>query len=160
MDFGGGQSPFKGATQVRQIGLREFEQNDTAEAVRHPVVWMGQPYPPLLPPGEVVDRALWLLENQPPPYRPGYRNCESIAVWCATGAFESYQAKRFMLWKTAIFTPIVFYALRRAGAVGKTLAAASLAITSQTAIPYQINRALFNHAQAYPGPGNWTPRPR
>jgi hypothetical protein len=57
-------------------------------------------------PEQVVDRAEWLLHNQPPPYQLGYRNCESIAVWCATGDFESFQVKAFMRWRIMFTLPI------------------------------------------------------
>ena len=54
-----------------------------------------------------MDSAKWLIENQPPTYSLGYRNCESIAIWCATGDFDSFQIKAFLRWKMPMALPIM-----------------------------------------------------
>lgn len=84
----GGSKPRVG---VRTRSLAQFGNGDRIEEVNHPITWMGQMYSPLLPPNQVIDRARWLLHHQPPSYQLGYRNCEAIAIWCATGDFESFQ---------------------------------------------------------------------
>src|ERR1700681_887746 len=92
-------------TQIRRVSLTSFAQPQSVEAVEevsHPITWFGLTYSPLLPSEQVVDRAEWLFPTQRPPYQPGYRNCESIAIWCATGDFESFQAKKVMLWRIPI----------------------------------------------------------
>jgi hypothetical protein len=90
-----------------------------------------------------------------PAYRLGYRNCESIAIWCATGDFESFQVKRFMLRKTRLLTPVIFYALRRKPMVGTPLAVVSTLVTLSTAVPYIHSREFFDHTRPYPGFGKW-----
>jgi hypothetical protein len=87
--------------------------------------------------------------------RLGYRDCESIAIWCATGDFESFQVKRFMGWKARLITPIVAYALHRKPRVGAPLAVVSSVVTLLTALPYIHSRAIFDHTRVYPGFGKW-----
>ena len=78
IEFGG--SPWdKANAQIRRVSLDRFVKGDPVETVPHPISWFGLTYSPYLPPEQVVDRAEWLLRHQPPPYRPGYRNCESVA---------------------------------------------------------------------------------
>lgn len=153
VEFGGGDLLHKSETKVRRASLESFRDGDVEE-VHHPITHHGITYSDPLPPDEVVDRALWLCVNQPPAYRLGYRNCESIAIWCATGDFESFQVKRFMLGKTGIVSPPIFYCLPRRRALGSALAAGSVIITLLTAVPYMHGRALFDHTRAYPGLGN------
>ena len=61
--------------------------------MQHPITWMGLTYSPAGTPVEIIDRARWLLDHQPPTYWVAHRNCEYIANWCATGDFESFQTK-------------------------------------------------------------------
>lgn len=154
VDFGGGDPLHKAATQVRRVTLVAFRDGCEVEVVEHPITNSRVMYSELLPPEEVVDRALWLCANQPPAYRLGYRNCESIAIWCATGDFESFQVKRFMMWKTRLITPVIVYALRRQPRLGTRLAIGSMLVSLSTAVPYIHSRAFFNHTRAYPGFGN------
>lgn len=154
-EFGGGDLLDKAATQVRRVTLEAFRDGCEARVANHPITHGRITYSDPLLPDEVVDRALWLCANQPPAYRLGYRNCESIAIWCATGDFESFQVKRFMLRKTTLLTPMIFYALRRKPKVGASLAVGSMLVTLSTAVPYIHSRAFFDHTQAYPGFGKW-----
>lgn len=155
VDFGGGDTMHKAATQVRRVTLEAFRDGCEAEAVNHPITHSTITYSKPLPSEEVVDRALWLCVNQPPAYRLGYRNCESIAIWCATGDFESFQVKRFLGWKARLVTPMIAYALRRKSKVGVPLAVGSMLVSLSTAVPYIHSRAFFDHTRAYPGLGNW-----
>jgi hypothetical protein len=156
IEFGGGDVWNKADTHIRKTSLTDFAQGDLVEGVSHPITWFGLTYSPLLPPEQVVDRAEWLLENQPPPYRLGYRNCESIAIWCATGDFESFQVKEFMRYKAPLALPITALMTKRPS-IGKPLAVAGIVITLLTAVPYIHSRKLFDHTRRYPGIGNWTP---
>jgi hypothetical protein len=155
VDFGGGNLLHKGATQVRRVTLEAFRAGCEAGVVNHPIRHSGITYSEALPPQEVADRALWLCANQPPGYRLGYRNCESIAIWCATGDFESFQVKRFLGWKTRLVTPLVVYAVRRKPRLGTPLAVGSILVSLSTAFPYIHSRAFFDHARAYPEIGMW-----
>jgi hypothetical protein len=155
VEFGGGDLLHKAATQVRRVTLEAFRDGCEARVVNHPIKHSRITYSDSLPPDEVVDRALWLCVKQPPAYRLGYRNCESIAIWCATGDFESFQVKRFMLWKARLLTPVIFYALRRTPKVGTPIAVGSMVVTLSTAVPYIHGREFFEHARAYPGFGKW-----
>jgi hypothetical protein len=157
VDFGGGAFIRKTATQVRRVTPEAFQGGREAQAVNHPIMHSRITYSELLPPEEVVDRARWMCANQPPAYRLGYRNCESVAIWCATGDFESFQVKRFMGWKARLVTPVIAYALRRKPKAGVALALGSMFVTLSTAVPYIHSRAFFDHTRAYPGPGNWDP---
>jgi hypothetical protein len=96
VDFGGGDPLHKAATQVRRGALEAFQDGCEVRVVNHPITHSRITYSVPLAPEEVVDRAIWLCTNQPPAYRLGYLNCESIAIWCATGDFEIFQVKRFM----------------------------------------------------------------
>lgn len=121
----------------------------------HPVNWMGLDYPPQLPSEEVVDRAEWLCFDQPPEYRLGFRNCESIAVWCATGAFESFQVKAFMGGRVLVsFAALLLY--RRRPQLWKWLSIAEVMLSLLTSVPYNLDRAFFDHTRRYPGRGNWS----
>jgi Lecithin retinol acyltransferase len=155
VDFGGGNLLHKAATQVRRVTLEAFRDGCEARVVSHPITHSRITYSDPLPPDQVVDRALWLCANQPPAYQLGYRNCESIAIWCATGDFESFQVKRFMLRKTRLLTPMIFYAFRRKPKVGVSLAVGSMLVTLSTAVPYIHSRAFFDHTRVYPGFGKW-----
>jgi Lecithin retinol acyltransferase len=151
IEFGGS----KPQVCVRARLLAEFGNGDPVEEVKHPVSWMGQTYSPLLPPDQVIDRARWMLHNQPPPYQLGYRNCESIGVWCATGDFESFQVKEILGWKSLAVLPTVAL-IRRRPALGRWVGLASIGISLLTAVPYIHSRALFDHTRGYPGIGNWS----
>ena len=151
IEFGGS----KPDVAVRQTSLAGFGNGDPVEEVKHPITWMGQTYSPLLPPEQVIDRARWMLHNQPPPYQLGYRNCESVAVWCATGDFESFQVKSFLGWKSLAFLPTVAL-IRRRPSIGKWVGVASISVGLLTAVPYIHSRALFNHVRRYPGVGRWS----
>lgn len=155
IEFGGGDLLDKAATRVRRVTVEAFRDGCYAQVVNHPIRHSQITYSDPLPPEEVVDRALWLCANQAPPYRLGYRNCESIAIWCATGDFESFQAKRFMLWKTRLVTPVISYALRRKPKAAALIAGVSVLVTLSTAVPYVHSRRFFDHARAYPGLGEW-----
>jgi len=158
IEFGGGGLLNKAQTQIRKVSLTCFAQPqplEAVEAVTHPITWSGQTYSPLLPPEQVVDRAKWLLHDQAPPYRLGYRNCESIAIWCATGDFESFQAKKFMFWRLPI-TLATFVLWTKKPSIGKPLLMIGLVITMLTAVPYLHSRKLFDHTRRYPGVGKWT----
>jgi Lecithin retinol acyltransferase len=155
VDFGGGDPMHKAATQVRPVTLEAFRSGCEAEVVNHPVTHSGITYSEPLPPEEVVDRSLWLCVNQPPAYRLGYRNCESIAIWCATGDFESFQVKRFLGWKARLVTPVIAAALRWRPRIGAPLAVGSMLVSLWTAVPYIHSRAFFDHTRAYPGLGRW-----
>jgi hypothetical protein len=96
IEFGGGDLWNKGQTQIRRVPVTGRAKGGTVEVVAHPITWCGLTCSPMRRPAQVIDRAGWLLWNQPPPYRLGYRNCYSIGVWCATGDFESFQVKWFM----------------------------------------------------------------
>ncbi len=156
IEFGGGDLLNKGETQIRRVSLTSFAQGGSVEEVSHPIRWSGLTYSPLLPPEQVVDRAEWLLHNRPPPYHLGYRNCESIAIWCATGDFESFQVKEFMRYKAPLALPITAVVKRKAS-IGVPLAVAGIAITVLTAVPYVHSRTFFDHTRRYPGIGKWTP---
>lgn len=158
IEFGGGDLWNKSNTQIRRVSLTCFAQGDPVEAVSHPISWSGLTYSPLLPPEQVVDRAKWLLENQPPTYSLGYRNCESIAIWCATGDFESFQVKAFLRWKMPLALPIMALMTKKPS-IGKPVALVGIAISFLTAVPYIHSRAFFDHTRRYPGLGNWTPSP-
>jgi hypothetical protein len=95
IEFGGGDLWNKAQTQIRRVSLTDFAQDGSVATVSHPIRWSGLAYSPPLPREQVVDRAEWLLDNQPPQYQLGYRNCESIAIWCATGDFESFRSRRY-----------------------------------------------------------------
>ena len=155
VEFGGGAFLHKAATHVRRVTLEAFRDGCVARVVEHPIKHSGITYSDPLPPDEVVDRALWLCANQPPAYRLSYRNCESIAVWCATGDFESFQVKRFMGWKARLLTPVIACAVPRKPKVGMPLAVGSMLVSLLTAVPYIHSRAFFDHTRAYPGFGNW-----
>ncbi len=60
---------------------------------------MGVWHAPPLPAEEVVDRAEWLVHHQFPAsfYTLVGTNCEHIAMWCATGAAGSLQARRVFM---------------------------------------------------------------
>ncbi len=156
VDFGGGDFLHKGKTEVRRVTLSTFEGPSQAEVVVHPITWQGLTYSDQLSSEETVDRALWLVDNQPPIYRLGYRNCESIAIWCATGDYESFQVKRFLLLRTPL-SLIVPYALRTKRRLGIFLGAVSISISLVTAVPYIMDRRFFDHTCRYPGPGKWPP---
>jgi hypothetical protein len=155
VEFGGGALPHKAATQVRRVTLEAFRDGGEARGISHPITHGRITYSDPLPPDDVVDRARWLCANQPPAYRLCYRNCESIAIWCATGDFESFQVKRFMLGKTRLLTPVMFYALPRKPKVGAPLAVVSMLVTLSTAVPYIHSREFFDHTRSYPGAGQW-----
>ncbi len=155
IEFAGGNLFNNADTQIRKVSLASFTQGGSVEEVSHPIRWLGLTYSPMLPPEQVVDRAEWLLDNQPPPYHLGYRNCESIAIWCATGDFESFQVKKFTRYKAPLALPITALMTRKPS-IGKPLAVAGIAITVLTAVPYIHSRKLFDHTRRYPGIGNWT----
>jgi hypothetical protein len=152
IEFGGS----KPRTYVRRVSLEDFRKGETVGTVHHPVRWMWLTYSPLLPPEEVIDRAEWLLANQPPSYQLGYRNCESIALWCATGDFESFQVKKFMLGKIPLSMATLML-LNKKPSVGKWLAVAAVGSSLLTAVPYVHDRVFFDHTRRYPGIGNWKP---
>jgi hypothetical protein len=115
---------------------------------------MGVTYARPLPSEDVADRAAWLVEHQPPTYRLGYRNCESIAIWCKTEDFESFQAKRvFRLGVPLSLATLVLQ--RRRSKLFLPAFALSTAISLGGAVPYIHSRALKVHTNQYPGRGNW-----
>jgi len=154
IELGGGGLWNNAETQIRRVSPFRFAQGAFVEEVSHPITWGGLTYSPLLPPDEVVDRVEWLLCNQPPSYRLGYRNCESIAVWCATGDFESFQVKAFLRNRILLTLPIMVV-VKKKPSIGKPLAVAGIAISLLTAIPYLLDRTFFDHTRRYPGIGNW-----
>lgn len=154
IEFGGGDLWNKADTLIRRTSFTDFAQGDPVEPVSHPIKWSGITYSPLLPPDQVVDRAEWLLNNQPPTYSLGYRNCESIAVWCATGDFESFQVKAFLRWKALFGLPVIVL-LSKKPSIGKPVAVAGLLISLWTAALYLHSRAFFDHTRQYPGIGKW-----
>jgi hypothetical protein len=156
IEFGGGDIWNKADTQIRTTSFTSFSQGDRVEQVSHPQRWSGLTYSLPLPPEEVVDRARWLIYNQPPTYRLGYRNCESIAIWCATGDFESFQVKAFLRWKTPLTLLLIALLMGRKPSIGKPVALVGVGISLLTAVPYLHSRALFDHTRRYPGFGNWT----
>lgn len=156
IEFGGGDLWDKTQTLIRRVSLTYFANGGSVEEVSHPITWSGLTYSPLLPPEQVVDRAEWLVHNQPPPYRLGYRNCESIALWCATGDFESFQVKAFMRKRVMFALPITAL-LKKKPSIGVPVAVGSIATSLLTAVPYMHSRAFFDHTRRYPGLGNWTP---
>lgn len=155
IEFAGGDLLGRG-TRIRRVPFDKFARGDPVEAVAHPVTWTGLTYSPSLPPEETIDRAEWLRHNQPPPYRLGYRNCESIAIWCATGDFETFQVKAFNRWRLAFSLPTVWL-LRRKPSLGKPLAFAGILLSLLTSVPYVHSRALFEHTRRYPGRRKWAP---
>lgn len=154
VEFGGGRRARKGQVHVRRVSFDGFEQRATAESVSHPIVWMGVAYRPQLPTEDVLDRADWLLDNQPPRYRLGHRNCESIAIWCATGDFESFQVKAFSMWMVAC-NMVLLLVSRRHPRLFVWLSLVVFIATLLTSVPSIHSRALFDHARGYPGLGNW-----
>jgi hypothetical protein len=156
IEFGGGDLWNKGQTQIRRVSLASFGQGHSVEEVSHPIKWSGIMYSPLLPPEQVVDRAEWLLHNQPPPYQLGYRNCESIAIWCATGDYESFQVKKLMRGKIPL-TLATTALIKRKPSIGILVAVAGIVITALTAVPYIHSRTFFDHTRRYPGIGKWVP---
>jgi hypothetical protein len=155
IEFGGGDLWHKGETRIRRVTLRCFANGAEVEPVRHPITWMGLTYSHALPPDQVVDRAVWLLHHQPPRYQLGHRNCESIAIWCATGDFESFQVKRFLRWAPLVTLALMALSRRRPGA-RIAVVISGIVVPSLTAVPYIYSRALFDHTRLYPGIGNWT----
>lgn len=153
MDFGGRLS--EDGIAVRRISIESFRGDGVPVAVEHPITWMGLRYSGPKSADETVDRALWLVHHQPPRYRLGYRNCESIAIWCATGDYESFQVKRVMLWKSLADVSIP-YLLRKKPDLVIKVRVASLVFSLFTAIPYIHDKRLFDHTRQYPGIGNWT----
>lgn len=154
VEFGGGNLLDKGKIQVRQVPLSIFADGGSVEVVPYPIRWAGMTFP-ALPADQVIDRAQWLVYNQPPPYRLGYRNCESIAVWCAADAFESFQVKRFLGWK-ALGTALVVPTLaKRKPSVGYPLAIVLGFVTLLTAVPSIHSWSFFDHTRRYPGIGEW-----
>jgi hypothetical protein len=154
VEFGGGSLRAKHETEVRRVPLASFGGGEQPEVVAHPITWSGITYSSLLPPEQVVDRAEWLLRNQPPPYHLGFRNCESIAIWCATGDYETFQVKRFIRARLIVSVPLLLAAQKRP----KALLAFGLvggAVSLLTAVPYMTNREFFDHTRRYPGIGNW-----
>jgi hypothetical protein len=107
-------------------------------------------------PGQVIDRAGWLLWNQPPPYRLGYRNGESIAMWCATGEIESFQVKWFMLGRVPL-PLLTIVLLMSKPSIGGPLMLLGFAVSLATAVPYIHSWAFFHHTGEYLGTGKWTP---
>jgi Lecithin retinol acyltransferase len=155
VEFGGGLRLLeKQATTVRRVSLESFQRGGDVKVVRHPITHMDLTYSSSLPPGNVVDRAEWLIENQPPAYRLGYRNCESIAIWCKTGDFENFQAKRVFAWGVPLSLAAVFLQKRRSRLFLPSFAL-STAISLGGSVPYIHSRALFDHTRRYPGKGNW-----
>ncbi len=72
----------------------DFEKGGTANVVQHPITHFGLTYPPAGSPLDIIDRAMWLVDHQPPGYHIAGRNCEHIANWCVTGKmYESFQMK-------------------------------------------------------------------
>jgi hypothetical protein len=131
VEFSGGGLLRKGETCVRSVSLATFENGTPAESVQHPITWLGLKYSDPLPTAVTVDRALWLVRHQPPKYQLGFRNCESIAVWCVSGDYESFQAKKFMRWKAPAIIPIA-YAMRKKPTLGLVLGAGSIIISLMT----------------------------
>lgn len=150
VEFGGGTLWNKQETQVRRVPLDRFRLGVEPELVVHPIRWFGFTYSPLLPPDQVVDRAEWLLCNQPPPYQLGFRNCESIAIWCATGDFESFQVKRFMSRRVLVTLAVLPFARRWPKGFTVFMILGGI-VTLLTAIPYNLNRRFFEHTRRYPG---------
>ena len=153
IEFGGAN---KSQARVRSAPFEDFAKGESIETVNHPTHWMGITYSSLLLPEEVIDRAEWLLHHQPPIYQLGYRNCESIALWCATGDFESFQVKAFMLGKIPLWLA-TFGLLNKKPSIGKWVAGALILSSLATAVPYIHDRAFFDHTRRYPGIGNWKP---
>jgi hypothetical protein len=150
IEFGGANLWTKGQTRVRRVSFGTFSQDGTPQEVVHPITWSGLTYSPLLPSEHVVHRAEWLLYKQPPPYRLGYRNCESIAIWCATGDYETFQVKRYMRWRVLI-SLLVFVVWRKMPVLGLVLGLVGVVSTLVTAIPYTFGRGFFDHTRNYPG---------
>jgi Lecithin retinol acyltransferase len=125
IEFGGGDIWDKADTQVRRVSLTRFAQGEPVEPVSHPMTWSANTYSPLLAPEQVVDRAERLLHNQPPTYSLGYRHCESIAFWCATGDFERLQVKAFLRWNAPLALPTIALPKRKPS-IGNPVAIAVL----------------------------------
>lgn len=155
IEFGGGDLWNKDKTCVRRVSADTFAGGEKILVVSHPIRWMGLTYSPLLPAEDVVDRGKWLITNQPPPYQLGYRNCESIAIWCATGDFESFQVKKVVSVLPAVGVMGTIIAKKYPKA-GYSVAVAASAASLLSAVPYIHSRTLFNHVRAYPGRGRWT----
>ncbi len=156
IEFAGGDLFEMGATEIRTASLPAFEKGGKAEVVQHPIKWMGLTYSPAGPPELIVDRARWLIKNQPPAYWVAHRNCEYIANWCATGYFESFQTKRFMGAKAVVFSlPLLLSMRALSPRAARTVGAVSIGITLVTAVPYQLDSRLPRHLRTYPGLGAW-----
>lgn len=154
IEFGGGALWSKHTTRVRRTTLQAFSQGSLPESVKHPITWFGLKYSPILPPDQVVNRAEWLLCNQPPTYRLGYRNCESVAIWCASGDFESFQVKQF-LWYENFLGLVSIGILRKYPKVARTLGLVDITLKMLTAVPITFDRKFFDHARQYPGIDHW-----
>ena len=156
IEYGGGNLLDLSATKVRKTTLLSFEDGGNAEVVTHPTKWKGITYSPYLPPDETIDRARWLVDNQPPTYWVAHRNCEYIANWCATGDFESFQTKRLIGAKAmALDLPLLFALRKLSSRNAKLLATASGVITLASAVPYIHDWTLANHLRTYPGIRRW-----
>jgi hypothetical protein len=138
------------------VQLAVFQGDGKLDVVQHPIKWMGLTYSPSLPLADVADRAQWLLANQPPPYRVGYRNFESIAIWCKTGDFESFQFKRVSRWGVMLSSASVLL-LRRRSRWRLPVVTTSTAISFFGSVPYIMDRGFFVHTRRYAGRGGkWT----
>jgi hypothetical protein len=153
VEFGGGNLWEWSAIQVRKVSFRDFEKGGKAEVVQHLITWMGLTYSPAGTPEEIIDRARWLIEHQPPMYWLAHRNCEYVANWCATGRdFESFQTKGFMAGKAYLVDIPFLLAMRRFSSRTKILIAVGLGVvTLASAVPYIHDSRLPLHLRTYPG---------
>lgn len=152
IEFGGGNLWNKGSTHVRPTSLSKFEAGGKAAEVQHPIRWMGLTYSPAGTHEEIIHRAHWLLDHQPPMYWIAHRNCEYIANWCATGDFESFQTKGFIFGKAILLdVPFLFALPKLSPRIAKLLAAALVGVTLASAVPYIHDSRLPLHLRTYPG---------
>lgn len=108
----GGRILDKPRARIEEVPLAQFERGGAARVVDHTRerflrMWgMTE----TLPPERIVARARCLVETQPRGvYNLFGRNCETVALWCATGVGESMQRQRFQVVDATIGVTAALY---------------------------------------------------
>jgi hypothetical protein len=108
----GGRILGKHRARIEEVSLAQFERGGVARVVDHTrerflLMWgMTE----TLPPQRIVARARCLVETQPHGvYNLLGRNCETVALWCATGVGESMQRQRFQVVNATIGAVAALY---------------------------------------------------
>jgi len=108
----GGRILDKPRARIEEVSLAQFERGGVARVVDHTKerflrMWgMTE----TLPPQRILARARCLVETQPHGvYNLLGRNCETVALWCATGVGESMQRQRFQVVNATIGAVAALY---------------------------------------------------